>query len=144
MEVNMYDMYQHICFEVRGKGLNPNRVNPVLEKFREKLLAYRFEEDGLKAFPDVVDEFIYNEVDTSLLRCSYQIKWRIVDNDAGKRTDRFNNEIKPKLRNEMQGFRLEKVEKYNRKISIEVVNSAFQGEVKRGAWPQEHMAIVMY
>lgn len=135
--MKLYDKIQFICFEVTGKGLNPKKVNPVLASFHEKLLAIRIKDDPWRIHPEVVDDLVIEEVDTTKLIGQYTIRWSICDTDEAGWIDRKNNSIEPLLTNVIGKVRLDNNGRYGKRIEIKVMNSRFQGEVRQGRWPRD-------
>lgn len=135
-----YQFYQFVCWEIAGKNLNKriDDVNSLIREFHIHLDNLRFRESYVSAYPSAVDEFFIEEIDTTLLRGKYQIKWEVYDSDEdGEGANRFNSKMRPWLTRFVEAIRLDNGLKYGKKITISVVNSRFQGDVAHGVWPRE-------
>lgn len=131
-----YELIQHICWHVEGKKLNPDKVNPVIGDFHTLLDNLKFKHGSISASPTAVDEFFCEEIDTTLLRGKYQIRWEIIDNEPGWE-NRQNNVIRPELTRFVEEIEMENGLTYGKKITVRMVNSRFDGDLKNGLWPRE-------
>lgn len=143
-KVSRYEAIQFVCFEVKGKDLNPDKVNPIIQEFHIKLDNFRYKEPPLTIFPTAVDEFKIQEISDSLLIGSYQIRWEIVDLDGETAMYRKNNDIRPLLTREMMKIEVKGWERGSRRIKMKIINSRFSDELKTGIWPNVRPEIVTF
>lgn len=134
MLTESYELLMFICFEVRGKNLDAREINPLLQRFRQQLERYKFEEREILAWPMRVDEFNSELVDSTWLLCSQQIRWTVY-NPKG----RSHSDIEVQLLNGMLSQKLE-----DKKVSIQMSKAIFSGNAKIGRWPEERLAVVTF
>ena len=136
-EVLRYDLIQHICFEISGKDLNPDKANPVIKEFHGRLDDFHYESDPFIVNPTAIDEFKIREIDGSRLIGSYQIRWEIIDLDKENAMYRKNSEIRPLITRLVSKISVERG--LASKIILKVVNSRFNDEFKEGVWPDSNL-----
>ena len=145
----LYDRILYVLFTVKGKNLNErdpkciDRVNGFLRLFRQKLESLRVEENGLIAVPQRVDSFIAESIDTTTILCSQTILWTVKDSSSN-RADNFNWGLNRLLGNMVKDQVLDNGLSYSKKLTAEVTDIAFQGERKRGRWPEERLTVISY
>lgn len=134
-ETLRYEAIQHICWEVSGKDLNPDKVNPIIHDFHTRLDDFHYKKPPFIIIPTAIDEFEIQEVSDSLLIGSHQIRWEIIDTNFEGAISRKNNEVRPLLTREMMKIQVKGNIRGSRRIVIRIVNTRFQGEFKEGEWP---------
>ena len=132
-EVLRYDLIQHICFEISGRDLNPDKANPVIKEFHDRLDDFHYESHPFKIFPVAIDEFKIKEIDSTRIVGSYQIRFEVIDLDKENAMFRKNSEIRPIITRLVSRIRVERG--LGSKIILKVVNSRFNDEFKEGVWP---------
>ena len=55
-------------------GVNPTKVNPLLKKFRQALLEFRYDKDQIRSSVAVVSDFYVEQKNPNLLLGSYLIR----------------------------------------------------------------------
>ena len=139
-----YEAIHHVCFEITGRELNPEKVNPIIGRFHDKLLAFRYDYPPFRICPTAVNEFKIQEVSNSLLIGSYQIRWEIIDTDFEGAMYRKNNMIRPLLTKQMRAIEVKGWERGSRRIKMKIINSRFSDEIKRGVWPNERAEVITF
>ncbi len=143
--MKFYEAIIHVACELRGKNIKPETASPVISQFRNQLLAWRYDHPPLKIYPVVVDEFQFQEIDTTLLRVSWQIRFNIWDSDNEGWVNRMNNSIQPILLNGMLEQKMSNGLRYGRQISILVVDVRLHGNPTNhpNLWPVEKVVSVV-
>ena len=136
-EIVRYDLIQHICFEISGRDLKPDKANPVIGEFHDRLDNFHYESDPFIIAPTAVDEFKIKEIDSTRIVGSYQIRFEVIDLDKENAMFRKNSEIRPLITRLVSRIRVERG--LGSKIILKVVNSRFSDEFKEGVWPDSNL-----
>lgn len=78
-KVRMLQLYFQICYHITGEKLSPDRCNPLIAKFSEKLRNFKIERENYQAAVSVVSNSIFESVDTRLIKCSCQATFEIIN-----------------------------------------------------------------
>lgn len=69
----------HVCYSVRGEKLSSARVNPLLQRFKGLLQNFRIERESFRIYVELVDDFIYQTIDTRWIKCSSHLRVEFID-----------------------------------------------------------------
>ncbi len=140
-EVLRYDLIFHLCFEISGKDLNPDKVNPIIAEFHTKLDDFYYKSHLFIIVTVAVDEFKIREIDTTKVIGSYQLRIEIIDLQKENAMDRKNSEIRPLITMLVSKIRVERGVVFE--TVLKVVNGRFSDEFKEGIWPDNPNAIAL-
>lgn len=132
-EVSRYDLIFHLCFEISGKDLEPDKVNPVIAEFHTKLDDFYYKSEPFIIVTIAVDEFKIKEIDTTKIIGSYQLRIEIIDVGGEGAMNRKNSEVRPLIIRLISKIKVERG--LVSEIILKVVNSRFNDEFKEGVWP---------
>lgn len=131
-EILRYDLIFHLCFEILGKDLNPEKVNPIINEFHNKLNDFYYKSTPFIIVTTAVDEFKIREINNTKVIGEYQLRIEIIDVGREGAMDRKNSEIRPLISRLVSKIKVERG--LVSEIILKVVNSRFDDEFADGLW----------
>jgi len=129
-----YELSMKICASATSskRKLNPQNLNPILEKFKSNLEQFKINEPKLLIAIDSMDDFWYEEkLEEERILFSWWLKFSIHDGRPDA-VEKYNNSIRPMLTKIIRAMGLKE-----NGIKLKVINSRFPEEVAEGDWPKE-------
>jgi len=127
-----------VCYHVRGTNLNPDRVNPLLRRFNQLLKDFKIEDEYHKVSVLTVDDSIFEQVDSSWIKCSTVVRVNVTDFNRQDSMWGLPHSYSAEIHRKLREFTLTDG-KYSKRIDIEVKDTKEgQPGVKNFAiWPKE-------
>ena len=131
-----------VAYEVRGEKLSPDRCNPLLARFKKMLEDFRVEKGDFKAFVEVVDDFLYEEVDTRFIKISSHLKFEVIDSSPSIDVNLYalDDVSRADIHNKLRELCLSDGT-YSHKVDLRVVDSHEGSEPpmsrENSVWPKQ-------
>lgn len=89
--MQMYQLFKRVNFQISGEeALTRKIISPLVEEFRERLQAFKFEEGSFKAWIEVADDLHCNFIEPTVASGSFRISLEMRDKEYEGSSSRFN------------------------------------------------------